>query len=91
MRYHGALVSSMLGLKTLVIDCSNQHRHYYNNLDYLEKRYCNLERLDFDKINEQSAIDSAIKKLAGQKALPYGRDKISRAEKVLEGIVKLIN
>ena len=91
MRYHGALVSSMLGLKTLVIDCSNQHRHYYNKLDYLEKRYCNLERLDFDKINEQSVIDSAIKKLAGQKALPYGRDKISRAEKVLEGIVKLIN
>ncbi len=91
MRYHGALIASMLGVKTLVIDHSNQHRHYYNKLDYLQKHYCDFDKIDFDDINNQASVDLAIMKLLSQKALPYSRDKIDASKRELSKILKQIN
>ena len=91
MRYHGALVSSMLGVKTLVVDFSNQHRHYFNKLDYLKKHYCDFDKIDFDKISDPLSINSAIKKLLNQKASPYSRDLIDLSDKTLVKILKQIN
>lgn len=46
MRYHAILLASCAGVKTVAIDYSTEHRHYYNKVAYVKKNY-NPEILTF--------------------------------------------
>lgn len=39
MRYHAALLSAAYGLKTVLIDLSNKHRHYFNKNKAIREKY----------------------------------------------------
>ena len=60
MRYHATLIASICGIKTLSIDFSKIHRHYYNKLKYIEDNYQKFVKIDFNKIDDKEAVNNAI-------------------------------
>ena len=75
MRYHATLVASVLGIRTLSLDYSTIHRHYYNKTSYIKEKYNKmLLRCDFgsdartflkyvDELLEQDNKESDAKNL----------------------------
>lgn len=67
MRYHATLIASLCGIKTLSIDYGNNHRHYRNKLDYIEKHYQKFTKIDFKDITNQEIVNRTIDHTLSQK------------------------
>jgi polysaccharide pyruvyl transferase WcaK-like protein len=87
-RYHAALISSVLGIRTLVIDYSNKHRHYPNKIKYIKQKY--NPRLQMIEVNQitNSACRETIERALVEKTKPLSKRKRRKIQNNTKKIIK---
>ena len=89
MRYHGTLISSLLGVKTVSVDMSSVHPHYYNKLNYIKEKYsASLESLVLDEFGNAEKINKLVASTLKAKTGVDNKKIISSAAKELDLILK---
>lgn len=83
MRYHATLIATLLGIKTLSIDYSDEHVHYHNKLSYIAEHYGKFEKISFKDIDNPTKVHEAIKKTLSQKPSALNPATIKKADDTL--------
>ena len=91
MRYHATLISSLCGIKTLSIDYSEEHRHYYNKLTYIHDNYANFHKILFSKITDEKSVFNSIKQTLNTPPHIFDPRVIKKADNSLSKITNQIN
>lgn len=89
MRYHAVLISVLCGISTISIDYSDEHRHYYNKLQYIAQHYGSFEKIPFHNIDDEREVFAVMKAALLQERRPKIDEKrVDKANKKLLSILR---
>lgn len=87
MRYHGTLISNMLGVPTLNL-LYDIHRHYKNKVDYLYKNYGYKNyQVNYSLVNNESFINTFDELCKSQRSKLLSKQINIEANKQLDGVI----
>lgn len=87
MRYHATLVSANIGVKTISLDYSEVHRHYYNKIKYIKEKYC-PDLLNLTVGSDTEKIVKEINQELGRKSEIDCVAQIKKISKALGGEIE---
>lgn len=87
MRYHGTLISNMLGVPTLNL-LYDIHRHYKNKVDYLYKNYGYKNyQVNYSLVNNESFINTFDELCKQQRSKLLSKQINIGANKQIDGVI----
>ena len=88
MRYHGSLIASLLNIKTISIDISKGHPHYYNKVNYIKECYNDtLTSISFEDLTKPGKVKDVLDEVQGLKKTSDSKKIISSASKKLDDLI----
>ncbi len=91
MRYHGVLIASLLGIRTVSIDLSKDHPHYYNKLKYIKEKYNNsLVSIDASDLAKLDKVKNALGEIERSHQILGNKKIVDSASKNLDTLLSTL-
>ena len=91
MRYHATLISSLCKIKTLSINYGDEHRHYFNKIQYIKEHYTPFAEIPSVQISNKIATRSALQEMITLSNYEVNPNVFNSAKQQLVDIIKSIN